>query len=125
MVRYTKELVNLSTTLEHNLKFGHESFAVAIDDFLIEIQQAETYINKNGQPFVEQVTTELTDGVLAHIYSYLNLVIESTSKEIGRCGPLNNVYESMQVATCNRIVDPFVSVPGVDCEISRFKLFFF
>lgn len=107
MVRYTKELVNLSTTLESNLKFGHDSFAVAIDDFLTEIQQAETYINANGQPFVEQVTKELTNGVLEQIYAYLNLVIESTSKDIGRCGPLNNVYESMQVATCNRIVDPF------------------
>lgn len=107
MVRYTKELVNLSTTLENNLKFGHDSFAIAIDDFLTQIQQAETYINDNGQPFVEQVTTELTNGVLRNIYDYLNLVIESTSKEIGRCGPLNNVYESMQVATCNRIVDPF------------------
>lgn len=107
MVRYTKELVNLSTTLESNLKFGHDSFAVAIDDFLTEIQQAETYINDNGQPFVEEVTKVLTNGVLEQIYAYLNLVIESTSKEIGRCGPLNNVYESMQVATCNRIVDPF------------------
>ncbi|XP_065075957.1 prominin-like protein isoform X2 [Ochlerotatus camptorhynchus] len=107
MVRYTKELVNLSTTLEDNLKFGHDSFAVAIDDFLTEIQQAETYINGKGQPFVEQVTTELTNGVLGHIYAYLDLVIDSTSKDIGRCGPLNNVYESMQVATCHRIVDPF------------------
>lgn len=109
MLRYTSELVNLSTTLDHSLKFGRESFALAIDEFLTEIQAAEEYINVQGQQFVVAVTTELTDGFLEQIHGYLNLVIESTSRHIGRCGPLSNVYESMQVATCNRIVDPFVS----------------
>lgn len=107
MLRYTSELVNLSTTLDHSLKFGRESFALAIDEFLTEIQAAEEYINVQGQQFVVAVTTELTDGFLEQIHGYLNLVIESTSRHIGRCGPLSNVYESMQVATCNRIVDPF------------------
>lgn len=107
MLRYTNELVNLSTSMERNLRFGKDSFAVAIGDFLAEIQDAETYINEHGQPFVEEVTTELTNGFLDQIHSYLNLVIQSTSKEIGRCGPLSNVYDSMTVATCNRIVDPF------------------
>ncbi|XP_021695516.1 prominin-like protein isoform X2 [Aedes aegypti] len=107
MLRYTSELVNLSTTLDHSLKFGRESFALAIDEFLTEIQAAEAYINVQGQEFVVAVTSELTDGFLEQIHGYLNLVIESTSRHIGRCGPLSNVYESMQVATCNRIVDPF------------------
>ncbi|XP_062552385.1 prominin-like protein isoform X5 [Armigeres subalbatus] len=107
MLRYTNELVNLSTTLDHSLKFGRDSFAEAIDEFLTEIQEAEKYINEYGQDFAVSVTMELTEGVLAQIHSYLNLVIESTSRHIGRCGPLFNVYESMQVATCNRIVDPF------------------
>lgn len=107
MLRYTNELVNLSSTLDHSLKFGRESFAVAIEEFLTDIQEAEEYINLQGQQFVEAVTTELTEGFLEQIHAYLNLVIESTSRHIGRCGPLFNVYESMQVATCNRIVDPF------------------
>ncbi|XP_055619543.1 prominin-like protein isoform X3 [Toxorhynchites rutilus septentrionalis] len=107
MLRYTTELVNLSVTLDTSLKFGKDSFALAIDDFLTHIQEAERYINENGQQFVEAVTHELTNGILDQIHSYLNLVIVSTSKEIGRCGPLANVYASMTVATCNRIVDPF------------------
>lgn len=107
MLRYTNELRNLSTTLERSLKFGKDSFAVAIEDFLEHIQKAEEYINRDGQKFVEEVTNELTSGILEQIHSYLNLVIESTSKNIGRCGPIANVYDSMTVATCNRIVDPF------------------
>ncbi|XP_058836756.1 prominin-like protein [Topomyia yanbarensis] len=107
MLRYTNELVSLSTTLERSLRFGKESFAFAIDDFLTQIKEAEEYINEKGQPFVRDVVTELADGFLGQIHSYLNLVIDSTTKEIGRCGPLANVYQSMTVATCNRIVDPF------------------
>lgn len=107
MLRYTSELRNLSTTLERSLKFGKDSFALAIEDFLEHIQKAEEYINRDGQKFVEEVTKELTNGILEQIHSYLNLVIESTSKNIGRCGPIANVYDSMTVATCNRIVDPF------------------
>uniref|UniRef100_A0A1Q3FI76 Putative conserved plasma membrane protein n=2 Tax=Culex tarsalis TaxID=7177 RepID=A0A1Q3FI76_CULTA len=107
MLRYTSELRNLSTTLERSLKFGKDSFALAIEDFLDHIQKAELYINEHGQPFVEAVTSELTNGILEQIHSYLNLVIEATSKNIGRCGPIANVYDSMTVATCNRIVDPF------------------
>lgn len=107
MLRYTNELRNLSTTLERSLKFGKDSFTLAIEDFLEHIQKAEEYINKDGQKFVEEVTRELTNGILEQIHSYLNLVIEATSKNIGRCGPIANVYDSMTVATCNRIVDPF------------------
>ncbi|XP_053685565.1 prominin-like protein isoform X2 [Sabethes cyaneus] len=107
MLRYTNELIELSTKLESMLKFGKESFAVAIDEFLTQIKDAEEYINKQGQPFVEAVVTELTNGFLDQIHSYLNLVIDSTTKELGRCGPLANVYDSMTVAACNRIVDPF------------------
>ncbi|KAL9701975.1 hypothetical protein quinque_005416 [Culex quinquefasciatus] len=107
MLRYTSELRNLSTTLERSLKFGKDSFALAIEDFLEHIQKAEAYINVQGQKFVEDVTSELVNGILQQIHSYLNLVIEATSKNIGRCGPIANVYDSMTVATCNRIVDPF------------------
>lgn len=107
MLRYTSELRNLSTTLERSLKFGKDSFALAIEDFLEHIQKAEEYINRDGQKFVEDVANELTSGIIAQIRSYLTLVIDSTRKDIGRCGPIANVYDSMTVATCNRIVDPF------------------
>lgn len=107
MLRSTNELITLSTTLEKNLKFGKESFTLAMDDFLQQIQEAETYINNNGQEFVKDVTTDLTDRFLEQIHNYLDLVIDSISREIGRCGPLANVYASLTVATCNRIVDPF------------------
>lgn len=125
MLRYTSELRNLSTTLERSLKFGKDSFALAIEDFLEHIQKAEAYINVQGQKFVEDVTSELVNGILQQIHSYLNLVIEATSKNIGRCGPIANVYDSMTVATCNRIVDPFVRALSnlSNCKMFIFKLF--
>lgn len=110
MIASTNELIKLSTTLDTSLKFGEKSFSAAIDKFLTQIKDAEEYINKYGKTFVQNVTEELVSGFNNQIHSYITLVIESTEGDIGLCGPVYNVYESVIVASCNRIVDPFVSI---------------
>uniref|UniRef100_A0A8W7PG49 Prominin-like protein n=1 Tax=Anopheles coluzzii TaxID=1518534 RepID=A0A8W7PG49_ANOCL len=107
MIASTNELIKLSTTLDTSLKFGEKSFSAAIDKFLTQIKDAEEYINKYGKTFVQNVTEELVSGFNNQIHSYITLVIESTEGDIGLCGPVYNVYESVIVASCNRIVDPF------------------
>lgn len=37
-------------------------------------------------------------------------MVNQTENELGRCGPLANVYKSVVVAGCNRIVNPLVSL---------------
>lgn len=48
---------------------------------------------------------------MAEITKYVTLVITKTKNDLGRCGPMSNVYKSVVVASCNRVVDPFVSFP--------------
>uniref|UniRef100_A0A182WKT3 Prominin-like protein n=1 Tax=Anopheles minimus TaxID=112268 RepID=A0A182WKT3_9DIPT len=107
MIVSTNELIRLSTTLDSSLKFGEKSFSDAIDKFLTQIKEAENYINKHGMTFVQNITEELVTGFTNQIYAYIKFVIDSTQNDIGLCGPMYNVYESMIVALCNRIVDPF------------------
>uniref|UniRef100_A0A182NIR2 Prominin-like protein n=1 Tax=Anopheles dirus TaxID=7168 RepID=A0A182NIR2_9DIPT len=107
MIASTNELIKLSTTLDTSLKFGEQSFANAIDMFLKQIREAEDYINTNGKIFVQNITTELVTGFSNQVYAYINLVMDSTQNDIGLCGPMYTVYESVIVASCNRIVDPF------------------
>lgn len=56
-----------------------------------------------------QVAQELVTSFKNEINSYLNLVINKTENELGNCGPISNVYKSVVVAGCNRIINPLVS----------------
>lgn len=107
MIASTNQLIKLSTDLDTKLKFGERSFSDAIDKFLTQIQEAENYINVYGNAFVHNITLELVNGFTQQIFSYINLVIDATQNDIGLCGPVHNVYQSVIVASCNRIVDPF------------------
>ncbi|XP_058053748.1 prominin-like protein [Anopheles bellator] len=107
MIASTNQLIKLSTSLDSSLKFGEKSFSDAIDKFLIQITEAEEYINKYGKTFVQNVTEELVNGFTQQIFAYINLVIDATQSDIGLCGPVYNVYQSMIVASCKRVVDPF------------------
>ncbi|XP_035914409.1 LOW QUALITY PROTEIN: prominin-like protein, partial [Anopheles stephensi] len=107
IIASTNELIKLSTTLDSSLKFGETSFSAAIEKFLVQIKEAEFYINITGRNFVQNVTEELVTGFTNQIYAYIKFVIDSTHNDIGLCGPMYNVYESVIVASCNRIVDPF------------------
>lgn len=57
-----------------------------------------------------QVANELVISFEEEINAYLNHVVNQTENELGRCGPLANVYKSVVVAGCNRIVNPLVSL---------------
>lgn len=56
-----------------------------------------------------QVASELVTKFKHEIDSYLDLVVNTTENELGRCGPLANVYKSVVEASCSRIVNPLVS----------------
>lgn len=106
----TTELLALAVGLENDLKFDKHNFTQAIDDFLLEIREANSFIQNDGTPFVQTVAAELTESLQYEIVSYLQLVVNRTKNDLGKCGPLSIVYKSLYVAGCNRIVDPFVSI---------------
>lgn len=108
MTTQTKEIIDLANRLETNLKFNRDTFEEALREFMREIREAQNFINKDGAEFVRKVAKELVASFKDEINSYLNLVINQTENDLGRCGPLANVYESIRVAGCNRIVNPLV-----------------
>lgn len=110
LVSGTTRLLNLSKKLNEKLLFKQVSFEKAINMLIKEIDDAERFLNEQGTAYVQQVAHELLDSFSKDIKGYLNLVINTTKSEVGRCGPISNVYDSMIVATCNRVVDPFVSL---------------
>lgn len=107
MTEQTKEMLQLAKKLEQTLKFGDDSFQKSIMNILDEVKHAQSFITANGLAFVKNVTQELFETFTEQINIYLNLVITTTKEGVGKCQPLSNVYNSMMVATCNRIIDPF------------------
>lgn len=109
MTVQTKEMIELANNLENSLKFNSSSFNEALKNFKDEIREAQRFINEEGTPFVQQAARELITNFKGEINSYLNLVVERTKKDLGRCEPMSVVYKSLVVAGCNRVIDPFVS----------------
>lgn len=109
MTSQTTEMREIALQLDETLKFNRSSFDEAMHDLREEIVNAEEFITQNGTKFVQHVARDFTARFLQEIDSYLEHVIQKTKNELGRCAPLSNVYDSLTVAGCNRIVDPFVS----------------
>lgn len=109
LINGTNRLLLLSKKLNEKLLFKQVSFEKAINILIKEIDDAERFLNEQGTAYVQQVAHELLDSFSKDINGYLKLVINATKDDVGRCGPISNVYNSMIVATCNRVVDPFVS----------------
>lgn len=63
----------------------------------------------------------MLDGFVSEINTYVDLVFDGMQDDVGRCAPLSNVYKSVLVAGCNRVVDPFVRNDNI---FNLFKLTF-
>lgn len=113
LIAGTNRLLILSKKLNEKLLFKQVSFEKAINMLIKEIDDAERFLNEQGTAYVQQVAHELLDSFSRDIKGYLSLVTNATKTDVGRCGPISNVYDSMIVATCSRVVDPFVS--GSQC----------
>ncbi|XP_023289033.1 prominin-like protein [Orussus abietinus] len=57
--------------------------------------------------FVFQLATRFGEAFLSQVDEYLEHVISSAKKTVGKCGPVSNAYNATLVAGCNKILDPF------------------
>ncbi|KAG4077541.1 hypothetical protein HA402_002968 [Bradysia odoriphaga] len=107
MTEQTAEILELTTKLDESFKFNRSSFVDGINSILKEIADAKTFIDGEGTEYVQKVAAELLQGFIREINTYIGIVLKGMEEDLGRCGPLSNVYKSVLVAGCNRVVDPF------------------
>lgn len=105
----TNRLLSLAKSLDEKLHFKQTNFEEAIKKLVVEIDEAELFINDNGAAYVQETSRKLLDTFSRNVKAYLSLVINATTNEVGQCEPISNVYNSTIVTVCNRVVDPFVS----------------
>lgn len=110
MTNSAHEMIQLAGNLETTLKFNENSFEEAMAKILEEIKFAENFINTQGTVFVQTIAEELLGGFNEEITNYLELIVRTIKNDVGICQPLSNVYNSMIVASCNRVVNPWVDI---------------
>lgn len=110
MMDATKRILLLTRNLDKSFKFNAPSFKQAIVTFEKEMEDAETFINKQGTEHVQDALRSLMESFTTEINEYLEMAILKTKTEVGRCAPLSHVYNATLVAACDRIIDPWVKI---------------
>lgn len=62
-----------------------------------------------------QIAQQFADEFLNHVRHYMQRVVDHTHSEVGKCWPMSRVYNATLIATCDEILNPFVSF----CFMSR------
>ncbi len=57
MTRQTLEMMQLTTKLDESFKFNRSSFEKGIESILLEIEEAQKFINNTANLFVREVST--------------------------------------------------------------------
>ncbi|KAK6623813.1 hypothetical protein RUM44_010669 [Polyplax serrata] len=95
------------TTLKEHLKFNHTSLKDALESLISEVNRAQVYLRKNGTTELKALLDDFITQVVTNLEEYLNRVANKTKNNIGKSGPLSNVYNATVASACNRVMDPF------------------
>ncbi|XP_059216960.1 prominin-like protein isoform X4 [Stomoxys calcitrans] len=106
MKTHSAELIKLAQELDRTLVYKDQKFQQSIPLLVNEIEQAQTFIRKDGRTFVKDSAEKFTSHFAGEIDRYLKMVVNAVETKIGICYPMANVYEAGIVASCNSIIDP-------------------
>ncbi|XP_037906561.1 prominin-like protein isoform X5 [Hermetia illucens] len=109
MIENSKKLLKFAQKLDDDLHFNStkEPFEQSIEKLLTELENAQNFIKTNGTPHVQNVATQLVNQLSTDITKYMHLIVKAVQEDIGYCAPMANVYNSLIVAGCSAVVDPF------------------
>ncbi|XP_070540856.1 prominin-1-A-like isoform X2 [Ptychodera flava] len=97
-------------TLEMNinkLKVESKTLQGDISSVLDTAETAQDFIQDKGGQVVQNLLIEYQNLVLRYADQYARHVETVVSTELGRCTPVWNLYESMQIAFCSYLIDSF------------------
>lgn len=107
MTMKAKEASGIAQNLKESLKFGKESFEVAINTLIEELEAAEEYLSVKGPTTMTEIARNFAYGIERQVRNYLYRVINNTKNHMGQCGPLSAGLNFTLVATCDKILLPW------------------
>lgn len=117
MLDYSKRLEAAAALLHTHLKFNHSSLRAAVDHLLLEVEDAQLMLDRDGAALVTKLGAEFGSEVEKHIDHYVARVMNHLEGDVGKCWPLSLVYNATVVSGCGRLLAPYngfwFSVGGV------------
>ncbi|KAF5293671.1 hypothetical protein FQA39_LY03156 [Lamprigera yunnana] len=107
MTALAKDTIIRAQDLKQSLNFGKESFEVAINDLIDELEAAQLYLQVNGSATMIEIANDFGHGVEKQVRTYLNRVVNNTRDSVGLCGPLSSALNSTLIGTCDMILLPW------------------
>lgn len=107
MLQLSKQLEATAHQLSVHLKFNHTSLKDAIEHLMLDVEDAQTFLDNEGPSIVQKLAKDFGEEFTRHINQYLERVVTLTTKEIGHCWPLSQVYNATIVSGCNKMLLPF------------------
>ncbi|KAJ4441113.1 hypothetical protein ANN_10963, partial [Periplaneta americana] len=107
MEAQVRTLDKKTKALEETLKFNHSSLNESINLILLEVTNAQDYLNNTASKEIKNLADMFANAILGHVDQYLNRVVNMTTTMVGQCQPMSQVYNATVVAVCNQILDPF------------------
>ncbi|XP_045477770.1 prominin-like protein isoform X2 [Harmonia axyridis] len=92
-----------ASSLDTKLRLGHSSFKEGMTDLIIKVQQAQNSLKHEGPKMIRQAAADFAQNILKQCVKYKERVINKTENEVGRCGPLSNVYNATLTTVCDKI----------------------
>ncbi|KAB0794087.1 hypothetical protein PPYR_13707 [Photinus pyralis] len=106
MITTAQKTKVVAKNLMEGLKFGKESFEMAINSLIDEVKAAEDYLQNKGVTALTKIARNFVLEIEKLIRSYLYRVIDNTKEKVGQCGPLSAGLNSTLIATCDKILLP-------------------
>lgn len=105
-----QKLLNLTDSLKGSLIINGKSFEDILKNLQAEIEEAESFLKNKGQKQLQDIANEFASGIVNFVNSFLKRVSENVENNVGTCKPLSNVFNATLVSTCDRIIQPLVSL---------------
>ncbi|KAL3272935.1 hypothetical protein HHI36_014392 [Cryptolaemus montrouzieri] len=100
----TAEKVKVTAaSLEKKLLLGHSSFKEAMDDLITKVQLAQNSLRDHGPNMIREAAYNFSQQIIGECKKYIGRVVNNTKDEVGKCGPLSNVYDAILTSSCDKV----------------------
>ncbi|XP_022218148.1 prominin-like protein isoform X2 [Drosophila obscura] len=107
--KLTGMVQKIKTNLKHLdelLLYQNQDFNKSISTLLEAVNKSQTFIQNDGKNYINTLGKNLTATIEEMITEYINMVINESNENVGRCEPLAYIYHQGVDLVCNSVVDP-------------------
>ncbi|KRG05594.1 uncharacterized protein Dmoj_GI12721, isoform E [Drosophila mojavensis] len=100
--KMTEKLLRIDELILYN----GNAFGESIKQLHESTERSEIFLRDHGQEYVSGLRENLTSYIKEQVVHYMEMVVEKSHANVGKCAPLAKVYDRSVDLICHRLVDP-------------------